>query len=366
MNLKLEKVNILPVKTWSWLHVNHLTISEEIPNISSYEKDTINWNGNDKYKLLEIDSDEFKGLLDLPTGMGEEAKEFVTTNKNKELLLRIPTGQQCEHPIVIEYQLEENESLVDLNRIIAEEDSKVTIVLTLKNKGAAKAFHSGLTLIHAKKNAKVNLIIVQLLNDETVHMHNIGTKVEEGGEITITQGELGGAKVLLGLHTLLTGNQASQSSYSIYFGDKERFIDINYIVEHIGRETVSDYKLNGALLDKGRKLFRGTIDFKRGASGAIGMEEEFNLLFSPHIKNITAPLILCDEENVEGKHGANSGKVDKEQLFYMMSRGLDELTAKKILIESSFAPVIEKVPCEELQNAISDYVKGRLFHVQQI
>lgn len=367
MNLELSKVNVLPVKTWSWLRVNHLTLSENIPDIVPYKKNVINWNENDKNKLLvnQIDA-EFESLLQIETGMGEEAVDFIKENKNNEVLIRVPEGYVVENPIFINYELKEDESIVDLNRIIAEENSKITIVLNYKSADLGKAFHSGLTFIEAKKNAEVNLVIVQLLNDETIHLSDIGTKVAENATINITQAEVGGNKVVLGLRTLLKGNDSKQYVNSIYFGDKNRFIDINYIVNHVGRFTISELKLNGALLDEGRKLFRGTIDFQKGAVGASGAEEEYNLLFSPKIKNITAPLILCGEENVEGKHGANSGKILEEQLFYMMSRGIDELTAKKIMIESSFAPVIERVPDEELKNAISEYVKGRLLNVKQI
>ncbi len=367
MNLELNKVNVLPVKTWSWLRVNHLTLSETIPDIVPYEKNVINWNQNDENKLLiQQSNDEFDSLFQLETGMGEEAVDFIKQNKNKDILICVPKGEKIEKPIFINYELKEEESIVDLNRIIAEEDSQITIVLSYKNENNKKAFHGGLTFLEAKKNAVINLVIVQLLNDESIHLNDIATKVGENATINITQAELGGSKVALGLRTQLLGNESKQYVNSIYFGDKERFIDINYIVNHIGRFTISDLKLNGALLDEGRKLFRGTIDFKKGAVGASGAEEEFNLLFSPKIKNITAPLILCGEENVEGKHGANSGKILEEQLFYMMSRGIDELTAKKIMIESSFAPVIERVPDEELKNEISDYVKGRLLHVKQI
>lgn len=368
MNLELNKINVLPVKTWSWLAVNHLSLNEVIPDILPFHKDVIRKNGIDIDTITVKENDkEFDDLYDLTTGVGREAVEFIRNNKNVEVSFRIPQGKKIAEPVFLEYKLDdENQSIVDVNRIIAEEDSEVTVVLNYQSKDKLEGFHAGLTFLHAKKNATINLVIVQLLNDECIHINDIGTLVEDKGTIRITQAELGGRKVVHGLKTDLVGKDSTQLVNSIYFGDKRRFIDINYIVHHMGKFSVSEMKLNGALLDEGRKLFRGTIDFKRGAVGARGEEEEFNLLFSPKIKNITAPLILCGEENVEGKHGANSGKILEEQLFYMMSRGIDEITAKKILIESSFLPVIEEVPDENLQNQISEYVKGRLSYVQHI
>ena len=119
-------------------------------------------------------------------------------------------------------------------------------------------------------------------------------------------------------------------------------------------------------MDTSRKTFRGTIDFKRGAAGAAGHESEYTLLFGSGIKNVSAPLILCGEEDVEGKYAANSGKIDENKLFYMMSRGLDELSAKKLILEAWFEPVISKIPYNSLREDISEYLKERLSHVKSI
>lgn len=368
MKFELKEVNVLPIKTWSWLHVNSLSLEEEIPELAPFHKNVVNYNGMDK-KLIEVNKtdEDIEKLKELQTGIGKSYTDFVLQNKNKEVIFRIPKGVKMDTPIFINYEFDANNLVaIDFNRVIAEENSEVTIVLYYKNTEEESAFHAGLTFLEAKKNAIINLIIVQLMNDNSIHLSDIGTIVHENGTINISQAEIGGKKSIQGLKTILKGNDSKQNVDSIYFGDKKRFIDINYIVSHEGRFTKSDMKLNGALLDESRKLFRGTIDFKKGCQGSSGQEEEFNLLFSPKVKNITAPLILCAEENVQGKHGANSGKTCEEQLFYMMSRGIDELTAKKIIIESTFLPVITKVPSEELQHDITEYVKRRLLGVKHI
>ncbi len=138
------------------------------------------------------------------------------------------------------------------------------------------------------------------------------------------------------------------------------------MAEHSGKRSKSDIRVNGALLDSSRKTFRGTIDFKPGARQAAGHEREYNLLFGPNVRSRTAPLILCGEEDVEGQHAATSGKVDEAKLFYLMSRGLSELDAKKLMIEAQFLPAVNKIPQESLRNAIFDYVKERLESVESL
>jgi Fe-S cluster assembly scaffold protein SufB len=223
-------------------------------------------------------------------------------------------------------------------------------------------FHSGLTYLYAGKNAEINFVQVQLLNDQAIHLNNIGTRLAEGGKINLIQAELGSLKAVNGIEADLKGDNSKFGINTIFFGDKNRSSDFNYIVNHIGRQTKSEMDLNGALSEESRKVFRGTIDFKKGAAGAVGHEKEYTLLLSPRIKNVSAPLILCGEENVEGKHAANSGKIDETKLFYMMSRGLDELTAKKLILEAWFEPVIGRIPVASLKEEIAEFVKERLNH----
>ncbi len=83
----------------------------------------------------------------------------------------------------------------------------------------------------------------------------------------------------------------------------------------------------------------------------------------PDIRNISTPLLLCGEDDVEGAHAVSTGKIDEDILFYLMTRGLSEVEAKKVVVEASFAPVFEKIEDGALREQIASYVKERLRHV---
>ena len=218
----------------------------------------------------------------------------------------------------------------------------------------------------ADTNAVINLIQIQLLPEKGVHLNNIGAECKASASVKIIQCELGGGYTVSGIKTSLQGENSELSVDTIYLGDGERSMDFNYIANHYGKNTKSNMRINGALLDNSKKIFRGTIDFKKGASGSEGAEEENTLLFHKNIKNISVPVILCEEENVSGKHAANSGKIDEDQLFYLMSRGLSEGEAKKLLLEAWFHPVLDNIPSDILKEQVSRYVKERLDHVKSI
>ena len=112
--------------------------------------------------------------------------------------------------------------------------------------------------------------------------------------------------------------------------------------------------MSGALRDGAKKIFRGTIDFKTGASDSVGNEQETVLMLGEDVENKTVPVILCSEENVVGNHGATIGELDEDTMFYFASRGIDKEHAenimaragierlKDIIRDETFAAIIDK------------------------
>ncbi len=361
MNLALKHVNALPAPTWLRLGVNDTNMEETIPELRPYEGEAL------VSGLPEGVVAEAAALPAMETGMGEEAVEFCTANRTAGVDLRIPAGVHVQEPVYLSYRLDAtNLGVADVNSVSAEENSEVTVVLRYESDAETAGFHGGLTRLYAAKGAVIHLVQVQMLGDRCLHFDNIGALLEEGARVDLVQAELGAGNAASGFHAFLSGKHAELNIDTIYFGDRRRNLDINYVARHAGRKTRSEIHVSGALLDESGKTFRGTIDFLRGAAQAVGHESEYNLLFSPKVRNKTAPLILCAEEDVEGQHAATTGKIDQNRLFYLMSRGLSELEAKKLVIESQFRPVTDKIPDPALRDAVSDYVKARLDTIEPI
>lgn len=361
MILELKEANKLPMKTFRWLGVNELKLSWELPDGKPVQRIEAQGVGAEELVITKTNTFPYEKMP--LTGMGEEAAEFIHRNKNQEMTITVPKGKRVKEPVFFHYRLkEENPVLAEEVCVLAEEDSEVTLVFIYEGE-EAKVFHGGLFYLKAAKNAVINLIQVQMLPDTGFHFSNIGAQTENSGTIRITQCELGGSYAVSGILGELKGDDSEFHVDTIYLGDRERNLDFNYVANHYGKNSKSDMKINGALSGTSKKIFRGTIDFKKGASGSEGAEGEYTLLFDKNIKNVSVPLILCGEENVSGKHAANSGKLEEEKLFYMMSRGLSEEDAKKIMVEARFHPALQNIPSEEIKEKISEYVKGRLSHV---
>lgn len=132
---------------------------------------------------------------------------------------------------------------------------------------------------------------------------------------------------------------------------------MNYVADQYGQKTESNMVFRGVLLDNAVKTFRGTLDFKTGSAGSVGDEQEDTLLLSPDVVNRTIPVILCGEEDVDGRHGASIGQLGDDTLFYMESRGIDEDAAKKLMIRARMESIARMIPDEALIVHIQQYIR---------
>jgi hypothetical protein len=115
--------------------------------------------------------------------------------------------------------------------------------------------------------------------------------------------------------------------------------------------------VKGTLDGSSLKTYRGTIDFKNGCADATGDEQEETLLMSRTAVNKSIPMILCDEENVSGTHGATLGRLGADELFYMQSRGISEEEAKRMMTKAKVLSVASLVPNDDVRGKIEAFME---------
>lgn len=363
----LEKLNPSPVKSWSWLNINDVTIKDyEVPEEKPYIYDFMPNIDTDEL-IIENIKETKKSLLMFSrgeyAGVSEELLKKCEKENNTGILIHARTGYNKRDNVVVDYKLnKEQDFLIDNNLIIADEESELNVFIKYSSEGNEKGFHNGLTRVYGKRNSKIKLVKLQDFNENVLHLDSNFVKLEEGASIILVNIDSGGKQTVVNWNTELNGAGSAVQLKGVYIGDGNKKLDINYKMKHIGKSTKSTIDSKGALLDASSKTFKGTIDFIKGSSGSVGREEEFSMLLSSKAKAIAVPLMLCDEEDIEGSHAASAGKIDEEKLFYMMSRGFSELEAKKIIIEAAINPVLEYIEDETVLLEIRNKLGRRLLH----
>ncbi|MBD7913745.1 Fe-S cluster assembly protein SufD [Clostridium sp. Sa3CUN1] len=359
-NLNFNNINKTPVRTKSWLKVNDVSLKDyNAPEIGEFNNYKVTGNELEGVTIEEFSKGKVLPLTkEFTYGASEELINQGEFDFNRGFFIKIDKRAKIQEPIVIEFNMDnENSTLVDNVLVLAEEDSEAKVILKYNSKDNVEGYHNGLCKIFSKENSKIQVIKVNLLNKETVNVDSNLSDINSYGKVDFVSIDLGGKVSITNYHGDLKEDSSESNLSSIYLGGDKKVIDMNYIVTHKGIRSKSNILTRGALKGEANKIFRGTIDFKRGASKSKGAEDEYCMILSPKVKAKAMPLLLCEEDDVSGEHAAASGKIDENKLFYLMSRGLDYNDARRVIIEGAFNPIIDKIEDETIKNEVLASIK---------
>ena len=163
----------------------------------------------------------------------------------------------------------------------------------------------------------------------------------------------------------LLDSGASAKLLGLYFGDQKFYCDHNTNVEHLSKETQSQQIYKGILDQQSEAVFNGGVYIAEGASQSFSEQLNKNLLLSKKSEVHTKPELRIYNDDVKAAHGATVGQLDKEQLFYLQSRGLSQDQAWDYLMQGFVGEVLVELEEEEksfCKPAIEQYIQGIKVH----
>jgi Fe-S cluster assembly scaffold protein SufB len=350
--MKFKEISRLAVPAWRWLNINALDLAAEPQG--SYGKAPGLTGGDGVVVRESILPRAIPGLsADL-----EEIRRALAAENNCGLTVDIPPGARPEAPLVIDFLLDgKNPDLADYIHIRAAENSRAAVVIRYRSAGEGACRHSGFTFVDAAPGAEIKLTKAQMLGGRDIHVDATAAVGGEGACCELLLCELGGLRAVAGCNALLAGDAARCALDGLYAGSQDKRLDLNYRMEYRGRNTAGNITVKGALTGRAHKIMKSTIDFMPGAAGARGREEESVLALSDQVVNISAPLLLCGEDDVAGEHATTAGKPDAGKMFYLMSRGFTRREAKQLLVDASFAPFFNKLAPAGLRKDVMAYIR---------
>lgn len=375
------KLNETPVRTARNFNCNNIVLKDlKIPeNYKAFNNIEIDIDNS------KIDLEEKVSSSKLTYGLGNLLEEQAMKNPNKKIKLNIKGKSNKESIISFNFN-EENKNLIDNIEIIAEENSKANIFIkySFSNSTACKNancenimcekgknddklntsyenyYHNGIIRLFAKANSSIKLTVVNLLNEVSQNFLSIENNLQENANLDFCIVDFGGKNSITNYYTNLEGEASKNNLNAIYLGKDEQVFDLNYIGALRGKKSVMNIEVQGALNGKSKKNFKGTLDFKRGAKKAKGDENEFCMLLSDTAKSLALPMLLCEEEDVEGNHSTAAGKLGGKELFYIMSRGFNKKEAMKLIVRAKFNKILDTISKEDLKNEILKEIDNRL------
>lgn len=327
-------LNETPIRTSNNFKINDFIVDLDIKkdNFSKYEISNINYNESIK--------DNFNSKIGL--------------KDDKYLNIDI----DAKDNIMIKNTFDESNYLVSQININLKENINSNIIILYKSE--KEVFNNSKIVINAKKNSKSNISIINLLNNDSKSLISIENTEEDNSDVTINFIDLGGNLKISNYYSKLDGINSKNNFNNIYMGINDDKIDMNFYLANNNKNTTGYILSNGSLDNNSYKAFKGTIDFIEGSSKSIGEENENCIMLSDTCISRSLPMLLCHEEDVQGAHGVSTGKIDESKLFYLMSKGISEKEAKKLIINANFNDIINEITNEEIRQLVTEVIDNKL------
>lgn len=275
---------------------------------------------------------------DFETGMGADACAWLESVAGANgdagaITLQAHSGQKAFATVRLDGK--DGAANVAAIDVVAAPDSELNLTLAFDSPEAGAGVVGSRVRVFAGARSRVSVSSISTLDGSWALLDDTGIVACDDAHVAIAHRVLGAGKSYTGLACDLRGEGARLEADTRYLGHGSETRDFNYVVRHRGRKTESNLIANGVLADESQKVYRGTIDLVHGCKGSTGTERETVLLADERVQNKTIPVILCDEDDVAGNHGATIGHVRPEQLNYLMTRGISPEAAEHLFANAA-------------------------------
>ena len=304
-------------------------------------------------------------------GLGMRFIEEVQAKRNSGFYLKIEADKKAcaktgagGQDFFVHFTVDAAHSvLFDQSYIDIADNAAARLILyfdTDEKSPALQSYRNGLISIRIGKHAAVEIIKIQNFADTALNFETVRMDVGERASVTVHDIQLGSQKSGVSYSSYMQEDWAEVYIFPLYFVDKTRRMDLEHNLIINGKSTLSEIKARGALKNEAHKVFRGNIFLNKGCSASVARFADNSIMLDKNAAGTSIPTIFCDEDDVIGEHAASFAAIDKEKLYYLMSRGFDELSAKKLIIDAAFRPVFNSIPDEAIRNRLNAEFDARL------
>lgn len=268
------------------------------------------------------------------------------------IFLYIPKGVEIEVPVLAQIWIDAPTSATFTHTlIIADQQSSVRFVeeYTSNVEDEQPSLLSDVVEVYAKHEARVEFSNLQDLGQNIWNITDKNAVYDKDGSVTFVMADLGSKVTLSSIGAGLKGNGSTAELVGVFFTDHDQHFSINTLSDHGALSTNAETLVKGVLTDTSRVEFEGMIRVQPKAQQTASFLSAHGLLLSKKARVELIPGLEIAANEVSASHGATSGQIDEEQLFYLMVRGIPREEAERIIVQGFFEPVLQRIPLENLR-----------------
>ena len=245
--------------------------------------------------------------------------------------------------------------------VVAEEGARASLIEEYASPSPeTEAYSNAVTELFVEPAAKLEYVSLQNLSQETWHFASHHARVERDAELDWVAGGFGSKRGKTRIQNDLNGRGATSRVTGAYFADGTQHLDYDTFQEHIAPDCESDFAFKGALRDEATAVWRGMIRVEKDAQKTNAYQECRNLMLSPTTHAVPIPGLEILANDVRCTHAATVGRVNREDMFYLMSRGLTRQEAERLIVRGFFQEVLDRIELEPVREAVTAALEARI------
>ena len=278
-------------------------------------------------------------------------------------MLHVPKGVEITQPFVsVNWTLTEGAAVFPHALVVAGDHAKVSIhEFNLSAVPQQRALAISAADLHAGTGAQISRFSVQAWGQNTQSFEISNTCGGRDALITSVNAALGSRRARLENTVRIEGPGADVRLYGISVATGEQEFDQRTLQIHSAGKAKSDLLFKNVLLNKARTIFSGLIKVAPDAQQTDAYQTNRNLLLSPEAEADSLPGLEIEANDVKCSHGATTGQVNPEELFYLLARGIPLAVAQELLAEGFLEEVLSKVDNEEAAAVVREMFRQK-FH----
>ena len=274
------------------------------------------------------------------------------------VLLTIPKETALPEPIEFNFRTDANAANFPHVIVVAEAGSRATIIESYES--AEKSLTNAAIQIFVEDNASLTHYRVQKESAEAYHVGTSEITLKRGSFYNSTNINLGGRISRHDVHLKFTAEGGEAFVDGLYMLSGDQHADTHSEIDHAVPNCLSHQTYKGVLNDRSRGVFNGKVFVRENASGTDAQQSNKNLLLSNDARVDTKPQLEIFNDDVKCAHGATVGQLEDEELFYLLSRGLNETLARNLLTYGFAEEIVNKIEIESIKKELDEAVLNRL------
>src|SRR4051794_9078873 len=315
---------------------------------------------------LDVAAERFPDLVSKHLGSVVASEDpFVARNERAwsgGVFVYVPRGKRLEAPaLVTAVQDASGTSLNWRTLIVLEEGAEAEVWEQYLSADAdTEGLFNTVVELVVGQNAKLRYVCGQALSEKSWIFGTQRAVVDRDGQLDWVALGFGSARGKVRMETNLAGEGSHGKVTGAYAGHARQHLDFDTTQEHAAANTVSDLAFRGVLTDRSNAVWRGMIKVDPGAQQTDAFQESRTLLLSKRSHADAIPGLEILANDVRCTHAAAIAQIDKEQLFYLRTRGLDEAIATRLVIEGFMAELVERFDAGPVREALTRAIEQRL------